>query len=304
MNMTGVTALPALQDNYEHYTQLVEAYPRLDEDEERSLANRLVRENDLEAAFTLITSHLRYVVYIARGYKGYGIPQEDLIQEGNLGLMKAVRRFDPERGVRLVAYAGYWVRAQIHDFVLKNWRMVKAATTKAKRKLFYKLRGAKQQLDWLNHSQAEEIADSLGVDASDVIDMESQLYLSDQSFNTPAATSSDEVCAPEQFIEGAEVSPEDWVTGFNFLECASSELKEAIGALDSRSRDIIECRWLAEDSEKVTLQVLGERYGVSAERIRQLERAAIAQLREFIVPRLGVDQCDIELPRQRSVIAA
>jgi len=304
MNMTGVTALPALQNNYQQYTQLVEAYPRLDEDEERSLAKRLVRDNDLEAAFTLITSHLRYVVYIARGYKGYGLPQEDLIQEGNLGLMKAVRRFDPERGVRLVAYAGYWVRAQIHDYVLKNWRMVKAATTKAKRKLFYKLRSTKQQLDWLNHSQAEEIADSLGVDTNDVIDMESQLYLSDQSFNTPAATSSDEALAPEQFVEGAEVSPEDWVTGFNFLECASSELQEAIAALDSRSRDIIEGRWLAEDSEKETLQSLGERYGVSAERIRQLESAAIAKLRELIVPRLGVDQCDIEFPRQRSIIAA
>jgi len=304
MNMTGITALPALQNNYQQYTQLVEAYPRLEEDEERSLANRLVRGNDLEAAFTLITSHLRYVVYIARGYKGYGLPQEDLIQEGNLGLMKAVRRFDPERGVRLVAYAGYWVRAQIHDYVLKNWRMVKAATTKAKRKLFYKLRSTKQQLDWLNHSQAEEIADSLGVDTNDVIDMESQLYLSDQSFNTPAATSSDEAWAPEQFVEGAEVSPEDWVTGFNFLECASNELQEAIAALDSRSRDIIEGRWLAEDSEKETLQALGERYGVSAERIRQLESAAIAKLRELIVPRLGVDQCDIEFPRQRSIIAA
>ena len=304
MSATDLMALPAPISNLRQYSQFVESFPRLDEDEERALADRLHRDNDLEAARQLILSHLRYVVYIARGYTGYGLPAEDLVQEGNIGLMKSVRRFDPSRGVRLAAYAAYWIRAQIHDFILKNWRMVKVVTTKAKRKLFYKLRGAKQRLDWLNRSEAEEIADALDVSLDDVHDMESQLYLKDESFDKPVSARDDEYWAPEVYLENSGASIDEQVSEIEFLGAASEALTDALLALDARSRDIIESRWLVEDDIKLTLQALGERYDVSAERIRQLENAAIRKLKELMVPRLGVDHCEVGLPRSHNPIAA
>ncbi len=300
---TSLVSLPTQTGNLGQYTQLVESFPRLDEDEERKLAERLRDHNDLEAARELVTSHLRYVVYIARGYMGYGLPQEDLLQEGNIGLMKAVRRFDPTRGVRLVAYAGYWIRAQIHDFILKNWRIVKVATTKAKRKLFYKLRGAKQRLDWLNRAEADEIAEALDVSAADVIDMEGQLYLKDEAFDGPIEVSDEECWAPSMYLEDASATPDTEVIENDFLEMASATLNNALGTLDERSRDIIEARWLAEEEDKVTLQALAERYNISAERVRQLEVAAIMQLRAVMVPKLGVDRCAVGVPGNRNLIA-
>lgn len=303
MSNANSTALPAPLSNLSQYLQLVETFPRLNDNEERALSERLKQDNDLDAARKLILSHLRYVVYIARGYTGYGLPQEDLIQEGNVGLMKAVRRFDPARGVRLVAYACYWIRAHIHEFILKNWRIVKVTTTKSRRKLFYKLRGAKQRLDWLHRDEAEDIARSLGVDAADVIEMEAQMYVSDQPFDVPSEELPDDTRSLSDYLEDTGSSPDHRVAQDQFLGCASIALRDALQTLDIRSRDIIESRWLAEDADKPTLQSLGERYGVSAERIRQLEVAAISRLREMMVRRLGVDCCEVELPRQRSLIA-
>ena len=303
MSQTQHMALPSPLTNITQYNTLVESFPRLDEDEERALAKRLVETDDLSAAYTLITSHLRYVLYIARGYKGYGMPQEDLIQEGNIGLMQAVRRFDPSRGSRLAAYAGYWIRAQIHDFIIRNWSQVRVTTTKAKRKLFYKLRGAKQRLEWLNQSEAEEIANTLGVDPDDVTDMEAHLYRSNPSLDAPIGQSGDEIATYADVIESSEPTPETWTAESQLLESTSNALPAALCGLDERSRDIVTSRWLAEDEDKLTLTELGERYGVSAERIRQLEAAAIKKLREGLVSRLDVDDCEVTLPKQQSVIA-
>lgn len=297
-------ALPCQIGNLRQYTQLVESFPCLEEKEEQALAERLRDQNDLEAARNLITSHLRYVVYIARGYRGYGLPQEDLLQEGNIGLMKAVRRFDPGRGVRLAAYASYWIRAQIHDFILKNWRIVKVVTTKAKRKLFYNLRSAKQRLEWLNREEADEIAEALDVSADDVIVMEGQMYLKDLAFDGPGDLSDDEPYSPSMYLQDNAVTPDTEIIENNFMIQASDTLHDALATLDERSRDIIESRWLVDDDEdKPTLQALGERYQISAERVRQLEVAAIKRLREFMVPKLGVDHCDVGVPADRNLIA-
>jgi RNA polymerase sigma-32 factor len=289
MRSTDMIALPSPAANFQQYTQLIHSFPILDADEERSLAERLQRDNDIDAAWRLVSSHLRYVVHIARGYAGYGLPQEDLIQEGNIGLMKAVRRFDPSRGVRLLAYAAYWIRAHIHDFILRNWRIVKVTTTKAKRKLFYKLRSAKKRLDWVNQEEAQDIADRLEVSPEDVVDMEAKLYLPDESFDLPADAASDEYWAPAACLADEHFEPETLVSETELLEMASSALRTALSTLDSRSREIIERRWLADHGEKVTLQELGDRFGVSAERIRQLEANAIKRLRELLVPRLGFE---------------
>ncbi len=307
MSQTHLMALPSPLSNITQYSTLVESFPRLGEDEERSLAERLAETNDLSAAYTLITSHLRYVLYIARGYSGYGMPKEDLIQEGNIGLMQAVRRFDPSRGIRLAAYASYWIRAQIHDFIIRNWSQVKVTTTKAKRKLFYKLRSAKQRLEWLNQSEAEEIANTLGVDPDDVMDMETHLYRVNPSFDAPISQSGNELATYADVIESPGTTPESWTSECEFFDTASSALQDALTALDARSRDIVTSRWLAEDDDKPTLTALGERYGVSAERIRQLEATALNRLREMLVPRLGVDHCDVTLTEatepDRSVVS-
>lgn len=287
---TNLVALPYQWGNLGQYTQLVESFPRLEADEERTLAERLRRDNDLDAARRLTTSHLRYVLYISRGYSGYGLPQEDLLQEGNIGLMKAVRRFDPNRGVRLAVYAAYWIRAHIHDFILKNWRIVRAVTTKSKRKLFYKLRGAKQRLDWLNRAEADEIAEALEVSSDDVIDMEGQLYRKDEGFDAPIDGDHNEAWSPSSYLEGPEPPPETALAESEFLGTASEALRDALDALDWRSRDIIQSRWLADEDARLTLKALGERYDISAERVRQLECAAIKHLREEILPVFGEER--------------
>jgi RNA polymerase sigma-32 factor len=282
MTMPGTQDMALLSPltNIHQYTTLVESFPRLDASEEKRLARRLQRDEDLDAARQLITSHLRYVIYIARGYTGYGLPQEDIIQEGNIGLMQAVRRFDPTRGVRLVSYATIWIRAQIHDFIMKNWRIVKFATTKAKRRLFYKLRSAKKRLEWLKQAEANEIADALDVAADDVIDMDGKLYSRDVPFDHPADVSDEEHWAPAAFIADKRFEPAELVAEADFLDTASTALQSALQTLDARSRHIIEARWLAEDDNKLTLQDLGDRYGISAERVRQIEVAAINCLRD------------------------
>ena len=255
------------------YTRCVFQFPELSETEEFELGAKLQRDNDLHAAWQLVTSHLRYVVFIARGYAGYGFQQDDLIQEGNIGLMKAVKRFDPIHGVRLAAYAAYAIKAQIHDYIIANWSLVKAVTTKAKRKLFFKLRSTKEKLGWLSGPETQVIADTLDVRPEDVREMESVMYQLDQPFDgadddlpSPASTMADYRFAPEQILVGAD-----------FQSNTSASLAQAIDSLDERSQEIIQARWIDED--KTTLSELAKRFGVSAERIRQIENQAIAKLR-------------------------
>lgn len=288
MPSTEVMALPSPVAGLRQYIQLTERFPELDAEEERSLAERLQREGDVHAAWRLVTSHLRYVVRIARGYRGYGLPVEDLIQEGNIGLMKAVRRFDPSRGVRLLAYAVHWIRAEIHEFILKNWRIVKVATTKARRKLFYKLRGAKRRLEWLTAEEAGNIAETLDVRPQEVADMEARLYLSDEPFDPPAGAADEERWTPAAYLADGNAEPETVVAETEFLHKASDALDEALASLDERSREIVERRWLVGDRDRLTLRELGEKHGISAERVRQLEAEAIGRLRGMLAPRLGV----------------
>jgi RNA polymerase sigma-32 factor len=286
--------------NLGQYVHAVERYPLIGADEERRLAHRLRRDDDLEAAWRLVSSHLRYVVRIARGYAGYGLPQEDLIQEGNVGLMKAVKRFDPSYGVRLVVYAAYWIRAEIHDFIQKNWRIVRLGTTKAKRKLFYKLRAAKKRLEWLNKAEAEEVASELDVNADDVVDMEAKLYLPDMPFD--GAMTSDDATAPALYLQDNRFDPEALLEETECFDQASSALREALEMLDDRSRDIVEGRWLIDGDKKRTLTQLGRKYGISAERVRQIEATAIKQVREFVVSKLGPECGTARLPRLESAL--
>ena len=279
---------PSPLASIQQYVTLVESFPRLEANEEYDLATRLQHGDDLEAAWRLITSHLRYVVYIARGYSGYGLAEEDLIQEGNIGLMRAVRRFDVARGTRLLSYAAMWIRAQIHDFIMKNWRIVKVTTTRAKRKLFFRLRGEKKRLDWLTRSEADEIARALTVTTDDVLEMEGSLYSDDVSFHRPDDTSDDAPMAPEAYIEDLAFEPAALVAELDFIDNASPLLRTAIRSLDARSRQIIRARWLADEEDRLTLRELGERLGISAERVRQIEAAAINRLRETLLPQLGV----------------
>ena len=264
--------LPSPSD-LEGYTRCVFQFPELSEEEETTLAYKLRDENDLEAAWQLVTSHLRYVVFIARGYAGYGLQQDDLIQEGNIGLMKAVKRFDPSRGVRLAAYAAYSIKAQIHDFIIANWSLVKAVTTKAKRKLFFKLRSTKDKLGWLNDKETHVIADTLDVKPGEVREMESVMYQTDQSFDG----NDDEAPSPSTTMADYRYAPEQILVGADFHTNASEALATAIGALDERSRHIIEARWMSE--EKATLTDLANQYEVSAERIRQIENQALRKLK-------------------------
>ena len=255
------------------YTRCVFQFPELSETEEFELGAKLQRDNDLHAAWQLVTSHLRYVVFIARGYAGYGFQQDDLIQEGNIGLMKAVKRFDPIHGVRLAAYAAYAIKAQIHDYIIANWSLVKAVTTKAKRKLFFKLRSTKEKLGWLSGSETQSIADTLDVRPEEVREMESVMYQLDQSFDG----ADDEIASPSSTMADYRFAPEQILLGADFQSNASESLARAIGSLDDRSQEIIQARWIDED--KTTLTALAKRFGVSAERIRQIETQAIAKLR-------------------------
>lgn len=262
----------------ESYMQAVNAVPVLSAEDERALAERLYFDNDIDAARSLVLSHLRFVVHIARSYTGYGLPLGDLIQEGNVGLMKAVRRFDPTVGVRLVSFAVHWIKAEIHEFVLRNWRIVKVATTKAQRKLFFNLRGAKKRLARLTPEESQRVADDLGVSVRDVQEMEGRLAAFDASFDGPMDDDEDNaIVAPAQYLRAEGGDPADILAEDDWQQQSSRRLGSALQSLDDRSRDILERRWLTDD--KTTLQDLANEYGVSAERIRQLENAAIGKLR-------------------------
>jgi RNA polymerase sigma-32 factor len=264
--------------NLESYIQATRSIHMLNAEEENALATRLQEEGDLEAAQQLVLSHLRFVVHIARGYSGYGLPQADLIQEGNIGLMKAVKRFDPTVGVRLVSFAVYWIRAEIHEFILRNWRIVKVATTKAQRKLFFNLRSSKTRLGWFNQEEVERVAKDLGVSPQDVLEMESRMSGQDITFDAP----DDEeergyIASPVNYLEDLSQEPSRVVEADNWASHNQQQLSTALTTLDDRSRDIIQQRWLSDD--KATLHQLADKYQVSAERIRQLENNAIKKLK-------------------------
>jgi RNA polymerase sigma-32 factor len=272
--------LPTPVDSLERYLQVVNGIPMLSAEEEQTLALRLRQRNDLEAARQLIMAHLRFVVHIARGYTGYGLPLGDLIQEGNIGLMKAVKRFDPDHGVRLVSFAIHWIRAEIHEFILRNWRIVKIATTKAQRKLFFNLRSSKKRLGWFSREEVDAVAKDLGVSTETVLEMESRLSGHDISFNPgPEADRYDDQdsTAPVAYLYDSHADPAELWERQDWEEQANSRLAEALENLDSRSRDIVQRRWLSED--KPTLHELAAEYSISAERIRQLESNAIKKLK-------------------------
>jgi len=264
------------------YIQAVRAVPMLSKEDEQALARRLRDEDDLEAARELVLSQLRFVVHIARGYMGYGLPLADLIQEGNIGLMKAVKRFDPNVGVRLVSFAVHWIRAEIHEFVLKNWRLVKVATTKAQRKLFFNLRKAKRNLGWLSAEETRAVADDLGVKESDVTEMEQRLYAHDLAYDASPNDSEEEPYSPSLYLPSPDADPAVAVEDDDWDNQASDALAAALKILDERSLDILQSRWLAE--KKATLHDLADRYSVSAERIRQIEANAIQKLRKTMQP--------------------
>ncbi len=259
------------------YIQTVRKITVLSREEEEELARRFREHDDLDAARKLIFSQLRFVVHIARGYSGYGLPLGDLIQEGNLGLMKAVKRFDPEVGVRLVSFAVHWIRAEIHEYVLKNWRLVKIATTKAQRKLFFNLRGAKKYLGWLSASETEAIANDLGVSSREVTEMEKRLAGTDMAFDGASSDDEEHNFSPAQYLPSPNPDPAEIVETDDWQSQATNRLQGALGKLDERSQEILRARWLTDKKE--TLQTLAKRYGISAERIRQIEQRAIGALR-------------------------
>ena len=268
--------------NLEAYVQSVQTVPVLSAEEEKALAEKLYFDGDVDAARQLVLSHLRFVVHIAKSYNGYGLPQADLIQEGNVGLMKAVKRFDPTVGVRLVSFAVHWIKAEIHEYVLRNWRIVKIATTKAQRKLFFNLRSQKKRLGWMSSDEINAIAKDLGVDASDVREMEGRLGAYDASFDAPVDADDESANqAPVYFLEDKTMDPaamleeDDWETSHN------ERLYQALTTLDERSRDILQRRWF--DDDKATLHDLAAKYDVSAERIRQLEKNAMKKLKAHML---------------------
>lgn len=261
------------------YIRAVNAIPLLDSAQEQALALRLQQDNDLQAAQQLVLSNLRFVVHIARGYLGYGLQLADLIQEGNIGLMKAVKRFDPQVGVRLISFAVHWVRAEIHEFVLKNWRIVKVATTKAQRKLFFNLRSAKQRLGWLHDDEVKAVARDLNVKPEEVLEMEQRLSGHDITFNPVPVEGEEEVYGPEHYLQAEDnANPAHLLAETEWELDQSDRLRQALGSLDARSRDILAQRWLAEN-KKAGLQELADQYGVSAERVRQIETAALKKLK-------------------------
>jgi len=261
------------------YLQAVNAAPVLSAEEEHQLAVRYHDEADLDAARQLVVSHLRHVVKVARGFTGYGLPLTDLIQEGNIGLMKAVKNFDPYRGVRLVSFAVHWIRAEIYDYVLRNWRIVKVATTKAQRKLFFNLRKAKSRLSWLNDEEIGNIAENLDVPAKTVREMESRMSGHDVAFDGPDSDNDDDIVSPAGYLPDMRYNPEVVAGNADSAAEQSDRIREAVAALDDRSRDIVQRRWLSED-DKPTLHELAAEYKVSAERIRQIEKRAMEKMKE------------------------
>jgi len=264
--------------NLNAYIQGTATVPILSLDEEKSLGEALYYEDDLDAARKLVMSHLRFVVHIARSYNGYGLPLADLIQEGNVGLMKAVRRFNPEKGVRVVSFAVHWIKAEIHEFILRNWRIVKIATTKSQRKLFFNLRSAKKELQWLSADEAKAVAEDLGVEVKDVMEMEMRLTSRDATFDAPADDDEDSVAySPSLYLESKGADPAELIENDDVEDDNNSRLAEAVNSLDDRSQSILQRRWL--DDKKATLHQLADEYGVSAERIRQLEKNAMKKVR-------------------------
>ena len=278
VSLRKTTALLPLAGSLDAYIAAVNKLPALDADEERRLAVRLREQDDLQAAQQLVLSNLRHVVHIARGYLGYGLPFADLVQEGNIGLMKAVKRFDPEVGVRLISFAVHWIKSEIHEYIVRNWRMVKIATTKAQRKLFFNLRRLKGRLGWMNRAEVEAVARDLAVRPEDVLQMEARLAGADLSFNaTPQ--DGENAYVPEDYLADsrdalAELEDAEW-TGQR-----EAAMRQALGSLDARARDIVHRRWLQDGKEG--LQALADKYGVSAERVRQIEAAAMKKLRKAI----------------------
>jgi RNA polymerase sigma-32 factor len=271
--------IPSALGSIDAYVAAVNRIPVLTLDEEQALARRYQAEEDLDAAKRLVLSHLRFVVHVARGYSGYGLQMGDLVQEGNIGLMKAVKRFDPDQGVRLVSFAVHWIRAEMHEFILRNWRIVKIATTKAQRKLFFNLRKSKQRLGWMNHEEVQTIARELNVPIAEVLEMEARLSGRDIGFDAPADEDDDHAPpAPMAYLESHGADPS---LAYERDDDESSQLeilREGLAKLDARSRDIIRRRWLDGDS-RITLQELADEYGVSAERIRQIESNAMKKMK-------------------------
>jgi RNA polymerase sigma-32 factor len=268
--------------SFDAYADAISRIPVLSREEEFALASRLHSENDLDAARTLVLSHLRFVLHIARGYAGYGLPLGDLVQEGNIGLMKAVKRFDPAVGVRLVSFAVHWIRAEIHEYVLRNWRLVKIATTKAQRKLFFNLRKYKRNLGWLSAAETTAVARDLGVSEHDVTEMERRLSSRDISYDpAPDATEEDDVYSPAAYLPAPDADPAIAVERAEWDDDVTDKVANAIAQLDERSQAILRARWM--DEQKATLHDLADRFGVSAERIRQIEANAIKKLKKLVV---------------------
>ena len=268
--------------NLAAYVQAVSGIAVLSAEREQELAERLYYNECVDSARALVLAHLRFVVHIARSYSGYGLAEADLIQEGNVGLMKAVKRFDPNKGVRLVSFAVHWIKAEMHEYILRNWRIVKVATTKAQRKLFFNLRSQKKALGWLSAEETRAIAADLGVDEAEVTRMEGRLASRDIAFDAPADSDDEESWhAPQHFLSDGQMDPSQLAEAEDFAESSAAQLQVALIDLDERSRDILERRWLVED--KATLHELAAEYGVSAERIRQLEANALKKLRTAMV---------------------
>nr|VFJ43483.1 MAG: RNA polymerase, sigma 32 subunit, RpoH [Candidatus Kentron sp. FW]VFJ56429.1 MAG: RNA polymerase, sigma 32 subunit, RpoH [Candidatus Kentron sp. FW] len=274
-------ALPT--GSLEAYQQAVNSIPILTPEEEKELAERYRQDGDLDAAWRLVLSHLRFVARVARGYNGYGLQEADLIQEGSIGLMKAVKRFNPDIGVRLVSFAVHWIRAEIHEFILRNWRIVKVATTKAQRKLFFNLRSAKKRLGWLNRTEIDAVAQDLGVSPDTVVEMEKRLNARDAAFDGLHEEDDEdrEKPAPVTYLQDQRFEPAFQIEEENWREHGETQLRNALTTLDPRSKEIITKRWLEE--EKSTLQELADQYQVSAERVRQLEKNAMKKLRGVMV---------------------
>jgi RNA polymerase sigma-32 factor len=285
MSKTG-TELQAMHlvspgGNLASYVASINTIPILSAEEEKSLAERLYYEADVEAARQLVMAHLRFVVHIARSYNGYGLNQGDLIQEGNIGLMKAVKRFNPEKGVRLVSFAVHWIRAEIHEFILRNWRIVKIATTKSQRKLFFNLRSSKRRLAWLSHAEAQAMAEDLGVDIHTVYEMEGRMSAPDVGFDPKSDDDDDQAyLAPANYLEDKSADPLSLLEKSSYEVDSTEQLHRALEQLDERSREILQQRWLNE--KKATLHDLADKYGVSAERVRQLESNAMKKIRAAI----------------------
>jgi len=282
--MTTALTLPSIAslDSYDQYMRTIKTFPMLSAEEEYEYATRLKTLNDLEAAQKLIVSHLRLVAKIARGYMGYGLPQNDLIQEGNIGLMKAVKRFDPDHGVRLVSFAIHWIKAEIHEYVIRNWRLVKTATTKAQRKLFFNLRSLKTSSSTLNPEEINGIASKLNVKPEEVMEMEYRLNGQEISLDTPLDSDGEETYNPIAYLEAESLGPSDYLEQEQDEYLQSSALNNALASLDDRSRRIITARWLNE-KDNLTLHDLASEFGVSAERIRQIEQKAMQNVKKAML---------------------